>query len=75
MPILARLIPGLPVARDATDFMALHMHFLSPSSIKEVSEKAAKLKDFISKNHTYHVRLSRLLHSVGFITESAEMLR
>ena len=75
VPILARLIPGLPVARDATDFMSLHMHYLSPSSIKEVSEKAAKLRDFVLKNHTYHVRLSRLLHSMGFVTESTEMLR
>lgn len=74
VPILARIIPNLPVAKDPNDFFALHTHYLTPSASKELSEKAAMLRDFVAKNHTYHHRLSRLLQAAGFAAEAQGML-
>lgn len=73
VPILARILPGLPVAKDANDYFALHTHYLSPAASKEVSEKAIRLKEIVLKEHTYFNRMSRLLHATGFIKESEEM--
>ena len=75
VPIISRVIPGLPVAKDPNDFLALHAHYLTPSSEKELSDLAKRCQDHVLKNHTYHVRMSRLLHSLGFTKESTELLR
>lgn len=74
VPIIARILPGLPVASNENDFMALHAHFLAPASEKELKEKAAKLRDLVAKEHTYHNRMSRLLQALGFTNEATGLL-
>ena len=66
VPVLSRVIPGLPVAKDPNDFLALHAHYLAPASEKELKEKSIRLRDYVFKTHTYHQRLYRLLHGLGF---------
>jgi len=69
VPTLHNVYKSAVVAKDPTDFSNLCGKLLSDSDF--YNQVANDQTSEVLKNHTYHHRLSRLLHDLGFVEESS----